>query len=77
MKTSMQKSATAEKKPRSTATPVLSSAAPADHALGSSIEVTGIIGGKNPGSNIGSFGSPSAAIWSRYIDSRMKQFGTR
>ena len=23
------------------------------------------------------FGSPSAAVWSKYIDSRMKQFGTR
>jgi hypothetical protein len=22
-------------------------------------------------------GSPSAAVWTRYIDSRMKQFGTR
>jgi hypothetical protein len=23
------------------------------------------------------FGSPSAAVWTKYIDSRMKQFGTR
>ena len=63
MKTTQQKSA-AEKKPPISTSPQLSTAAGVSTGTGDVI--------KNR-----TFDSPSAAIWSKYIDSRMKQFETR
>ena len=62
MKASQHKSGLAEKKPQTTAEPLLSAAASTTTSASKS--------------KVGD-GSPSAAVWSRYIDSRMKQFGTR
>jgi hypothetical protein len=64
MKPAQQSKRAAEKKPSSTVTPLMGSAA-----------TTPPVAGKGPSAS--SFGSPPGAVWNRYIDSRMKQFGTR
>jgi hypothetical protein len=63
MKTRQQKPGMVEKKPQPASQPILSA--------GATQSVAGNAAAKPV------FGSPSAAVWSKYIDSRMKQFGTR
>ena len=55
---------TSEKKPASDQSPLMAPAA-SPAAAG------------DKGRSASAFGSPSGAVWNRYIDSRMKQFGTR
>jgi hypothetical protein len=64
MKPAQQSKPSAEKKSQVSLTPLMGSPA-----------VTAPGAGKSPSAS--SFGSPPGAVWSRYIDSRMKQFGTR
>jgi len=64
MKTPQRKPGVAEKKPQTTAATVLTGAVSSTPATGDAKACS-------------AFESPSAAVWSRYIDSRMKQFGTR
>ena len=64
MKQEQQTKGVAEKKPQTAGIPLMSSAA----------TTTTIVETARVRS---AFGSPSAAVWTRYIDSRMKQFGTR
>jgi hypothetical protein len=67
MKISQPKTGIAEKKPQSSST-LSANTLSAGAASKPSIDV---------GTSKAVFESPSAAVWSKYIDSRMKQFGTR
>ncbi len=78
MKISQQKTGIAEKKPQSSTQPGLSGpglSGPGLSSPGLSVPASPASIGETKPSDV--FASPSAAVWSNYIDSRMKQFGTR